>query len=145
MPARPDPEHSRLRGLPILIRLARQRADSHRTALAAAERQTVLATEALATHDALIAAETAHARGEASEMGAWSDWLRQSQRRRRALVQATVRLQMEEEAIRATLREAFAEIKRLEIAADQAAQAAHLQAARKAERVAEDAELLRRR
>jgi hypothetical protein len=133
-----------LRGLPILIRLARQRADSHRTALAEAECQTGLAAEVLAAHDALATAEAARASGKATQLAAWTDWARQSQRRRRGLVQALGQLRVDEDALRATLREAFAETKRLEIAADSAAQAARLQAARKAERAAEDAELLRR-
>ena len=134
-----------MRGLPILIRLARQRADSHRTALAEAERNAGQAAEALAAHDALAATEAAHARGDAADMAAWTDWARQAQRRRRGLAQVLAQCRADEEVVRATLREAFAETKRLEIAADSAARAARLEAARRVERAAEDAELLRRR
>lgn len=144
MPARLM-EFRRLRGLPILIRLARQRADARRIALAEAERQTGLAIGALAAHDARDASEAALARREATQMAAWAGWARQSQRRRAGLERAVEQLRADEEAVRAELREAFAETKRLEIAAETAARAMRLQEARKAERAAEDAELLRRR
>lgn len=132
-----------MRGLPILIRLARQRADERRAILAEAERQTLLAAEMLAGHEAHLRQETEWARGQAGEMASWSEWSRVAARRQRQLQQAMAVLQAQEEQIRDALREDFAEIKRLEIARDTAAEAVRRQAARHAERAAEDAELRR--
>lgn len=132
-----------MRGLPILIRLARQRADERRAILAEAERQTLLAAEMLAGHEAHLRREAERARGQAEEMARWSDWSRVAAGRQRQLQRAVATLQAQEEQIRDALREDFAEIKRLEIARDAAAEAARRHAARRAERAAEDAELRR--
>jgi hypothetical protein len=134
-----------MKGLPILIRLARREADSHRTALAEAERQTGLAEAHLAEHDSQVAAEAALARGQPEEMAAWAGWARASQRRRHGLAHAVTLLRGQEDAAREALRKAFTETKRLEIAQDLAAGAARTLAAKQAERAAEDTELLRRR
>ncbi|WP_199707449.1 hypothetical protein [Teichococcus wenyumeiae] len=132
-----------MQGLPILIRLARKRADEQRAILAGAERQTLLAAEMLAGHAAHLQRETERARGQAEEMALWADWSRVAAGRQRQLQQALSMLQAQEAQIREALREDFAEIKRLEIARDTAASAARRQAARRAERAAEDAELRR--
>jgi TolA-binding protein len=132
-----------MQGLPILIRLARQRADERRAILAEAERQTLLAAEILGGHEAHLRRETERARGQAEEMALWSDWSRLAAGRQRQLRHALTTLRVQEEQIRDALREDFAEIKRLEIARDTAAEAARRQAARRAERMTEDAELRR--
>jgi hypothetical protein len=132
-----------MQGLPILIRLARQRADERRVILAEAERQTLLAVEVLAGHEAHILQETERARGQAEGMAMWSNWSRIAAGRQRQLRQAVVTLRAQEDQLRDALREDFAEIKRLEIARDTAAEADRRHAARRAERAAEDAELRR--
>jgi TolA-binding protein len=76
-------------------------------------------------------------------MALWSDWSRLAAGRQRQLRHALTTLRVQEEQIRDALREDFAEIKRLEIARDTAAEAARRQAARRAERMTEDAELRR--
>jgi hypothetical protein len=134
-----------MQGLPILIRLARQRADERRIALAEAELQSSQALDALAGHDAGMLREAERARGHAAEMALWSGWSRVAATRRRQLAQTAALLQAQEEELRDLLREDFAEIKRLEIARDGAAALARRQAARHAERAAEDAELRRPR
>jgi hypothetical protein len=132
-----------MQGLPILIRLAQRRTDERRLALAAAERDRVAAEEALALHDAAVAAETAGAAGDSAAMAQWSQWIRAAGRRRHRLQAASLSLAAAEERIRAALREDFAEIKRLEIAQGTRQQAAARAAAQKAEKAAEDREMLR--
>lgn len=134
-----------MRGLPLLIRMARQRADERRVILVEAESQTRLAAEVLAGQETHLRRETERARGEPEAMAMWSDWSRVAAGRQRHLRQALTALQAQEEQIRDCLREDFAEIKRLEIARDAAAKAARREAGRRAERTAEDAELRRRR
>jgi hypothetical protein len=134
-----------MQGLPILIRLARQRADERRLQLARAERQTQLAAETLAAHDARMAQETEQARGQPVEMASWSDWSRVAAGQRRRLLRTVAALRQQEDTLRHALRDDFAGIKRLEIARDTAAEAARRQQARRAERMAEDAELRRPR
>lgn len=132
-----------MRGLPTLIRLARRRADEQRTALAEAERQTLLAREELAMHDAAATRETDRARGQAAEMALWTEWSRIHTRQKQQLELAINLLQRQEDKLRDSLRENFAEIKRLEIALETAERAALKIAHRKAEQMAEDAELRR--
>lgn len=134
-----------MQGLPILIRLARQRADERRVALAAAERQTQMADGILAAHEAHVVQETERARGRPEEMAIWSKWSHVAAGRGRQLLQAVTRLRRQEEELRDALRDDFTEIKRLEIARDAAAEEVRRQATRRAERAAEDVELRRPR
>jgi tRNA1(Val) A37 N6-methylase TrmN6 len=132
-------------GLATLIRLSRRHADEKRVALADAERQTLLASEALREHDATNTRETERARGHAEDMALWSDWARVSLRQRGQLAMVVGMLQKQEAELREALRDNFAEIKRLEIALETAEAAANRKAQRKAEQAAEDAELRRPR
>jgi hypothetical protein len=134
-----------MRGLPTLIRLARRKADERRIALAEAERQTAMALDLLAAHDTRTQQETEGARLTPESMALWSAWAPVDRARRQQLAYAVEFLQGQEEALRDSLREHFAEIKRLEIALDQSQQAARRLAARKAEREAEDTESRRAR
>jgi hypothetical protein len=134
-----------MRGLATLIRLSRRQADEKRIALAEAERQTLLGTEALAKHDAVAKRETEQARGQAEDMALWTQWAQVNTRQRHQLAWAVGQLQRQEAAARDALRDNFAEIKRLEIALDAAEATARRDAQRKKEQEAEDAELRRPR
>ncbi|WP_237182525.1 hypothetical protein [Roseomonas marmotae] len=134
-----------MKGLPILIRLARQRADDRRTALAEAGRQVAATEEALAAQDQAFTQETEQARGRAEEMALWSAWSPMASGRRRQMLHAASLLRTQEDTLRAALREDFAEIKRLELARDAAALATRRQAARRAEVAAEEEESQRHR
>jgi hypothetical protein len=134
-----------MRGLATLIRLSRRQADEKRVALAEAERQTLLGTEALAKHDTVARQETEQARGQAEDMALWTQWAQVHTRQRRQLAWAVGQLQKQEAAARDALRDNFAEIKRLEIALETAEKAAMRKAQRKKEQEAEDAELRRPR
>jgi len=134
-----------MRGLATLIRLSRRQADEKRVALAEAERQTLLGTEALAKHDAMARQETEHARGQAEDMALWTTWAHIHTRQRRQLAWAVGQLQQQEAVARDALRENFAEIKRLEIALEAAEATAKRKVQRKKEQEAEDTELRRPR
>lgn len=131
-------------GLPLLIRLARQQADSRRVAVAAAERARLEEAARLAAHDTATARETEGARGDAEGMALWSAWFRRAGRQRGRLLAGLHQAAQAEEAERDALREDFAHLKRLEIALDQKQEAARRAALRRAEQQAEEAELRRR-
>jgi len=132
-----------MRSLPLLIRLARQRADERRGVLVAAEWARMAAETALAEQEARIAAERAQAAGSAESLARWSDWSRAAGRQRQRLMGELGILAEREEAIRAALAEDFATVKRLELALEAQQRNAARQAARKAEKMAEDVELRR--
>jgi Ni/Co efflux regulator RcnB len=134
-----------MKWLPILIRLARRRADDRRIALAEAERQSSIAADAMAEHQQATSRETERARGKPEEMRLWSDWSRVAAGDSQRLALATDMLLRQEEALRALLRDDFADIKRLEIALAAFEQSARRQALRKTEQAAEEAELRRPR
>jgi hypothetical protein len=129
--------------LPLLIRLARQRADERRIVLAQAEQAHREAVSRRAAQAAAAAAETARAAGDAEEMARWSVWSRRAQREAWQLAQAEAVLAEREEGIRAALAEDFAEAKRLELAWAARQREAARHAARKAEKQAEEIELRR--
>ncbi|MFZ6765339.1 hypothetical protein [Pseudoroseomonas sp. WGS1072] len=134
-----------MQGLPLLIRLARQRADERRIALATAE-QARLAGEAALAHQAEeVAAEQAQVRQHPASLGDWAAWSRAAARRRGRLLEGLALLRAQEAAAREALRAEFAEVKRLELALQARRQAALRQAARKAELRAEDSARLARR
>jgi len=134
-----------MQSLPLLIRLARQRADARRVALAEAGRRRLAAAESLATEAQAEAAESERLSGDAEGMAWWPAWSRAAAGRRRRLAAHLSTLAVEEDGIRAALAEDFAEMKRLEIAWEARQRAAAQAAARKAERAAEEAALLRAR
>lgn len=134
-----------MQGIPLLLRLARQEADSRRVALAEAERAREAAARQRAAFGALMAAEEQAAQGDAEAMARWSSWIGAARRQAGMLDRVVAERQMAEDALRDALREDFATIKRLEITLEQKLQMAARQAARKAEQRLEDAELQRRR
>jgi hypothetical protein len=129
--------------LPLLIRLARRRADERRILLAQAEQAHRDAAARLAAHDAAVAAETARAAGDAEEMAFWAVWCGRAAREARQLTQAQAVLAAREAQIRTALAEDFAEAKRLELAWDARQREAVRHAQRKAEKQAEEIELRR--
>lgn len=133
-----------MQGLPVLIRLARQRADERRIALAAAEQARIAAETEIARHEAGMAAETARLGADPESLGPWTLWMRQARQRRGRMLAALAPLLAEEEGLRAALRQDFAEIKRLELALAARDEAAARKAARKQEQRMEEAALLRR-
>lgn len=132
-----------MRSLPLLIRLARQRADERRLVLTAAEQARRAAEEALAQQETQMAAERAQAAGDAEAMARWVAWSRAATRQRRGLLDELGARQEREEAIRAALAEDFAALKRLELALATQQQNAARAAARKAEKATEETELRR--
>ncbi|WP_157985909.1 hypothetical protein [Teichococcus vastitatis] len=129
--------------LPLLIRLARQRADARRVALAEAERQHRATAERMSAHRAEVAVETARATNNPAEMAAWSAWWPHSVQLAQQLAHAQALMAQREDEIRGALANDFAEAKRLELAweARQKAQTRHL--ARQMEKRAEELELHR--
>lgn len=134
-----------LRSVRILLRLARRAADERQAALA----------EAIRVRDAALAAMTAHTEAVAREraglvdaLQAWQDWAAWatlSERRGRDLTAVLRQAEALEDGARSALREALAELRRLEIVQETAEQAERRAAARRAEAEAEEIELRRPR
>ncbi|HWL84056.1 MAG TPA: hypothetical protein VNR89_24120 [Roseomonas sp.] len=134
-----------MRSLPLLIRLARQRADERRLVLAVAEQARLAAEAALTEQEARMATERAQAAGDPEAMARWGEWSRAAARQRRRLLEGLGARQEREEAIRAALAEDFAALKRLELALQAQQRNAARERERKAEKAAEDTELRRLR
>lgn len=132
-----------MRSLPLLIRLAQRRIDDRRLALRAAEQDRLAAEAELAAHDQAVEAEGRHSAGNPEAMGLWSLWLPAAERRRQVLCHGVEQCRDVEARIHAALRDDFAAMKRLEIARDSREKAAEKLAARKADKAAEERELLR--
>lgn len=134
-----------MHSLPLLIRLARQRADERRLALVAAEQARLAAMAALSGQEARMVAERAQAAGDVASMACWAAWSRAAVRQRRHLLEELGARQAREETVRAALAEDFAALKRLELSLQAQQRTTARAAARKAEKAAEDRELRRSR
>jgi flagellar protein FliJ len=120
-----------MRGLPLLIKLARTDADQRRCELGRIAAARADARMALAAHDEATARETETA-GAALEMrAAYGTWLRVAGRRRAELAEREAQMARTEEAARAALREAVIEMKKFEVVQRNVVAEADRDAARK--------------
>ena len=136
----PDPAH---RGLPLLIRLARQAADERRGEVARAEALVAEVRAALDRHERRVEAE-GRAAVDPGARAAYPGWIRHAARYRADLATQLERAEREEARRRDALRDAFAATKRLELAAAGAEAETVRCAARRAQAVAEEQAGLRR-
>jgi hypothetical protein len=109
-----------MRGVPTLIRLARQEVDERRSDLVRIAAARASAAEALDTHDAEAAREAAVSMTSALELAAFSAWARQATRARARLQQRFAELGRSEATARESLRDAIAQMKRLDIVLESA-------------------------
>jgi hypothetical protein len=132
-----------LETLPLLIRLARQKADARRVALVCAEQEHRAATERMEAQAVLFQTETSRAAAAPAEMAAWTSWFRRATREAEQLRQAQALAAQRESGIRNLLAEDFAETKRLELAWEERRKAVAKLAGRRAEKRAEEVALRR--
>jgi hypothetical protein len=126
------------RGLPLLIRLARQEADACRGELARVLAHVTELREALARHDRRAEAEARVVAADAGLRAAYPGWLLRDARHRSELVVRLDAAEREEARRRDALREAFAATKRLELVAAADEADTTRSAARRAQAAAEE-------
>ena len=102
--------------LPTLVRLAKRRAEDLQRALAVLEDQRRATEARLEEHDRIVKAEQAMANGVA--FAAFGNFAQAALQRKGILLKELARQEAEAEAMRATLSEAFVELKKLETLAE---------------------------
>jgi len=135
----------RLQSLGSLVKLARRGVDERRAELSRIEQALAEAAQLVAGHDARAAAEMEAARQDLAAMTAYPAWSAQAMRQREQLELRCQQLETAGEAAREALREAFAELKRLELAQQAAERDARRAALCRAEKRVEDQEYARLR
>ncbi len=103
-----------MRGVPTLIRLAQHDVDEQRSDLGRIIRARADAEAALDTHDAEAAREANLPMTDTPMLAAYSAWVRQATRARARLQQRFAELDRTETAARESLRDAIAQVKRLQ-------------------------------
>jgi flagellar export protein FliJ len=103
-----------MRGLPLLIKLARNGADERRCELGRIMSAHAQAQAALSAHDDFAAHEARVAASGVEARAAYADWLTTARRRRATLAERQAELGRTEDAARTALREAVAEMKKLD-------------------------------
>jgi hypothetical protein len=127
-----------MRGLPLLIELARRNTDERRSDLGEAAQAKASADNALKSLEDGLAREAMAAANDPGVLAISTGWGGHAVRRQ-AMMQARINeLARNEVAARDALNEAFIAMKRLEIAQDQAATVNRLNAARRADAAADD-------
>lgn len=124
--------------LALLIRLSRRDLDERRAELARSEQAVAQAERHLSSHDGQVMQEAALARESIDGMAAFGPWARRAAGQRHGLVNRIAEAQALEAAAREAMREAFAALKRLELADEAARRTAKRDAARRDERRAEE-------
>ena len=128
--------------LRLLIRLARQEMDERRFEMVQAVASRAEAEAALDTHAEQFARETQAPANDPVALMTFGAWRRHAIDVRNGLrAQRDIRVD-EEAAALESVREAFTDLKRLEVARDQVQRDARLQAVRHADRMADDAQAL---
>ena len=132
-----------MRGLPLLIKLARTAADERRVELGRIMAAHQAARHALVVHDHAAAAEAEAAAASAAARVAYASWLRTDSVRRLGLEERRRAFDRTENAAHDVLRESVATLKRLETAERTAALAARRDGARRAAARADEQQVLR--
>ncbi len=132
-----------MRGLPTLIRLAQQEVDERRSDLVRIVAARASAAAALDTHDAEAAREANLSMTNALELAAFSTWARQATRARARLQQRFAELGRTETTGREALRDAIAQMKRLQSVWESAETATRQIATRRADIRADEREIAR--
>jgi hypothetical protein len=127
-----------VRGLPLLIKLARQGTDERRAELARIGAAVQEADAGLTTQQQRADQEAGFAAMRPDALAAYAAWARQDAQRRRVLEARRAQLARTEDAARDALREAFSKVKRLESALAIATEQARRDNARRAEKRTEE-------
>jgi hypothetical protein len=122
-----------VRKLKILIQIAQRNANERRVEAAGIETAIVEVRRQVEAHDVVAAAETELAQRGQLALAAFGLWVRQGRRRRQQLSERLGQLERAGEAAREALHAAYAELRRLRLAAGAAAGAAPKRAAWQAE------------
>ena len=113
-----------MRGVTTLIRLAQFEVDEQRSDLGRIVQARADAEAALDTHDATAEREANVPLSDARDLAAFSAWMRQATRARAKLKQRFSELDSTENAARESLRDAIAQVKRLQTVMETAQSAA---------------------
>jgi hypothetical protein len=131
--------------LPLLIRRAKFTVDERRAELTALVDHETQAQAAVTAHDALLAEEQSSLSQRSPDaMLAYTAWLHHHRRRRENLADRWHKLTRSREAALDALREACADLKRLELADDARREAAKRSEAKRVEAKSEEAVMIRR-
>jgi hypothetical protein len=136
-------EKTVVRGLPLLIALARTDADERRAELGRIMAVHRAAQDALAAHDRAAAEEARASAASPAARAAYAAWLRTNAARRLGLEEQRRAFDRTEHAAYEALRDSVAALKRLETAARTAATAARREGARRAAARADELQVLR--
>jgi len=131
--------------LNLLIRLTRQTLEERQTELGAVARVRADAESALADHTQRQQGEFAAAMADLQAQADFSAWAAHAARCGAALKTRRDELGRVEAAARESLRAAFADTKRLELAQDSAQREARKEAARRVDLLGDEQQILRRR
>lgn len=134
-----------MRGLTTLVRLAQFEVDEQRSDLGRIVRARADAEAALGTHDAEAAREASISMADVRDFAAFSAWARHAARTRAKLQQRFAELDRTETAARESLRDAVAQMKRLQTVEDTAQAAARQIGVNRAQTRAEEREMMRLR
>jgi len=132
------------KGIHLLIQLAQRQMDERRVDLQQATSACMDADAAIADHEASVDKEVRSAQTDTATLITLGAWTRHASEVRSGLHARHAELRGDEAAARDLLRDAFVDLKRLELAQDQAARNARLLSARHADRAADDQQTLMR-
>ncbi len=132
------------RGIHLLIQLAQRQMDERRVELQQAASACADADAAIADHEARVTRESLSAATDGATLITLGAWTRHAGEVRAGLRARHAELRSDEAAARDHLRDAFVDLKRLELAKDQAVRNARLLSVRHADRAADDQQTLLR-
>jgi len=127
-----------VRGLHLLIELARRTTDERRGSLGHIAIAKAIADAALAVHEETVAKESTIATNDSALMVTLREWSNHTSRARAALKARRAELVQDESIARDALQSAFVDLKRLEIARDSAARQQRIVASRSADNQADE-------
>jgi hypothetical protein len=133
-----------MRGLELLIRLSRRVAEERQLSLSQISRACVEAEAAIVAHENGLTAECEIAATDLDALAAFSGWARDAARRANELQRRRSDLAVSELAAQGALREAFIDLKGLELALDAARETAAYASRRRADLAADEREQIRR-
>jgi hypothetical protein len=131
-------------GLELLIRLSRRVTEERQISLSEVSRAHAEAVCAIVTHQDGLIAECEVAATDLDALAAFGSWARDASRRGSALQRRRSDLARSELAARDALREAFIDLKGLELALEAARESAACMARRRSELAADEREQIRR-
>jgi hypothetical protein len=132
-----------MRGVPLLIRLAQHELEEKRSDLGYISRARAETEEAIGAHDEAAISEAAVVLADPATMATFSAWSRQSARGRVQLQQRFRELDAGTAAARESVRDAAAQVRRLEVVVEEMGAKARKVATRRADARADERELAR--